>query len=233
MDSEAWTALQGVRKARPAVRYHRDPDLIQKRTQRIVPTGPGGTLDHYIPFYFTPCSMMLYNIRTGWNNMTRRTPQELVFFVASLRSLAAHGISFVFSDRHAILSLAMFSTSLNDIDHLGWQYWQQRDFRRDSDRPEKTELYQAEALVHRHLPPAHLNGIVCSDADSKYPPAKPGALVVSRSKRPDVAATRPLGPPYGWLRSSNRSFSCRRSSSSCVRIYARIARSSRPSVDTM
>ena len=67
---------------------------------------------------------------------------------------------------------------------------------------------------------------------SKYPPAKPGALVVSRSKRPDVAATRPLGPPYGWLRSSNRSFSCRRSSSSCVRIYARIARSSRPSVDT-
>ena len=30
-----------------------NPDLIQKRTQRIVPTGPGGTLDHYIPFYFT------------------------------------------------------------------------------------------------------------------------------------------------------------------------------------
>ena len=40
---------------------------------------------------------------------------------------------------------------------------------------------------------------------SKYPPAQPGALVVSRSKRPDVAATRPLGPPYGWLRPSNRS----------------------------
>ena len=51
----------------------------------------------------------------------------------------------------------------------------------------------------------------------KYPPAKPGALVVSRSKRPDVAATRPLGPPYGWLCSSNRSCSCRRSSSSYAR----------------
>jgi hypothetical protein len=36
---------------------------------------------------------------------------------------------------------------------------------------------------------------------SKYPPAKPGALVVSRSKRPlDVTAARPLGPPYGCLR---------------------------------
>ena len=144
-----------------------NPDLIQKRTQRIVPTGPGGTLDHYIPFYFTPCSMMLYNIRTGWNDMTRRTPQELVFFVVSLRSLAAHEISFVFSDRHAIMSLAIFSTSLNDLDHLRWQYWKQRDFMRDTDRPEKTELYQAEALVHRHLPPAHLNGIVCSHADTR------------------------------------------------------------------
>ncbi len=32
---------------------------------------------------------------------------------------------------------------------------------------------------------------------SKYPPAKPGALVVSRSKRQDVAATRHLSHPTG------------------------------------
>ena len=69
--------------------------------------------------------------------------------------------------------------------------------------------------------------------DSKYPPAKPGALVVSRSKRPDVAATRGhLGHLYRWPPSSNRSWSCRRSSSSCSRMYARITRSSRPTVDT-
>ena len=33
--------------------------------------------------------------------------------------------------------------------------------------------------------------------NSKYPPAKPGALVVSRSKRQDVAATRHLSHPMG------------------------------------
>ena len=33
--------------------------------------------------------------------------------------------------------------------------------------------------------------------NSKYPPAKPGALTVSRSKRPDLTATRSLAPPEG------------------------------------
>ena len=39
----------------------------------------------------------------------RRTPLELVFFVASLRSLQARGVPFVFTDRHAFMRLARFS----------------------------------------------------------------------------------------------------------------------------
>ena len=66
---------------------------------------------------------------------------------------------------------------------------------------------------------------------SKYPPAKPGALVVSRSKRHDVTATRSLAPPKGGY-SSNRSCSSRRSSRSCCWTYSRTTRSSRPTVET-
>ena len=58
---------------------------------------------------------------------------------------------------------------------------------------------------------------------SKYPPAKPGALVVSRSKRHDVTATRSLAPPKGGY-SSNRSCSSRRSSRSCCWTYSETAR---------
>ena len=78
-------------------------DLIRKRPMRTVPVAPGRTLDHYVPFYFTPCSPMLYNIRTGWNNVTQRSSKDLVFLVVSLRSLATHGVPFVFSDRHAFM----------------------------------------------------------------------------------------------------------------------------------
>ena len=67
--------------------------------------------------------------------------------------------------------------------------------------------------------------------ESKYPPAKPGALVVSRSKRHDVTATRSLAPPKGGY-SSNRSCSSRRSSRSCCWTYSRTTRSSCPTVET-
>ena len=138
-------------------------DLIQKRPETLVPRPPYGTLADYVPFYFTPCSPMLHNIRTGWNNVTRRSPRELVFLVASLRALAGHRIPFVFSDRHAFLKFATFSTSVDDLDGLGWGYWQQRDFSRDPENPEKFERYQAEALVHRHLPAERIDAIACSD----------------------------------------------------------------------
>lgn len=40
-------------------------ELIQRRTYRAVPMAPGGTLSDYVPFYFTPFSPMLYNIKPG------------------------------------------------------------------------------------------------------------------------------------------------------------------------
>ena len=46
-----------------------NPDLIERRPAKRIPIAPGETLAHYVPFYFTPCSPMLYNIRTGWNNV--------------------------------------------------------------------------------------------------------------------------------------------------------------------
>ena len=42
-----------------------NPELIGKRTHRMVPLHPSGTLADYVPFYFTPKSPMLLNIKTG------------------------------------------------------------------------------------------------------------------------------------------------------------------------
>ena len=70
-------------------------------------------------------------------------------------------------------------------------------------------------------------------AQSKYPPAEPGALVVSRSKRPETwPRGGHLSHPTGGYFASKRSWSCRRSSRSCSWMYVRMACSSRPTVDT-
>src|ERR1700733_9866351 len=42
-----------------------NPDLIDKRASRPVPVPPWGSLSNYVPFYFTPHSIMMLNIHTG------------------------------------------------------------------------------------------------------------------------------------------------------------------------
>ena len=139
-------------------------ELIQKRTQRAVPCGPGGTLSDYVPFYFTPYTPMLYNIKTGYG-VPQKPLQDIVMLVSSLWLLNKQKIPFVFSDRHAYLKTALFSDNLDDLDRIIWPVLQVRDFRRDD--IDKFEKYQAEALVFKHVPVNALIGVVCYDVATR------------------------------------------------------------------
>ncbi len=136
-------------------------DLIAKRASRTVPMAPGGKLADYIPFYFTPFSVMMYNIKTGYGGIPRQQNAEVVILVSSLRKLADQGVPAIYTDRHAYLRTANFFSSLDDLDKIDWQILRRRDFQRDWEDPEKTDRYQAEALVFRHMPVRCLMGIVC------------------------------------------------------------------------
>jgi hypothetical protein len=134
-------------------------ELISKRVGRQVPCGPGGTLSDYVPFYFTPYTPMLYNIKTGYSGVQKRPVEEIVILISSLHTLKGQKVPFVFSDRHAYLKTALFSDDLADLDRIIWPTLQARNFRKDDlDRFEK---YQAEALIHRHMPLTALSGVVC------------------------------------------------------------------------
>lgn len=143
--------------------YHAigNPDLIERRRRHEVPIPPGGTLSDYIPFYFTPYTPMMYNIKTGYGGITQVPNEDLVILVASLHNLAEMGRLFVFTDRHAYLFNAEFYNDLDRLDQIDWNILQNKDFRHDPDDPGKMERYQAEALVHEHLPVGALIGMVC------------------------------------------------------------------------
>jgi hypothetical protein len=138
-----------------------NPELIEKRTLKQVPIAPGGVLSDYIPFYFTPHSPMLLNIKTGYQGVTKRPMSEIVILVSSLPALARKGIPFVFTDRHAYLQMASFFSDLAQLNRIPWDLLQNRDFKRDVSDPGKFERYQAEALVYRCLPITGLSGIMC------------------------------------------------------------------------
>jgi hypothetical protein len=145
-----------------------NPDLIERRVARVVPMPPGGTLADYVPFYFTPKSPMLLNIRTGYGGIPRRTNGEIVILVTSVPTLIALGITVLFTDRHAYTGLARFSANPGDLPAMiDWDILRRHDFARSDDSPDKMERYQAEALVHRHLPAAALRGIACDSAATR------------------------------------------------------------------
>jgi len=138
-----------------------NPDLIAMRAHRAMPIPPGGTLSDYIPFYFTPYSPMMLNIKTGYNGIKQTPMRDIAILVSSLRKVREMGIQFVFSDRHAYLMAAEFSSDLEDLKKIDWKILQARDFKRDPNDFGKVERYQAEALIYQHVPIEALLGIIC------------------------------------------------------------------------
>jgi hypothetical protein len=139
-------------------------DLIGRREHRNVNVGPLGTLNDYVPFYFTPFSIMMYNIHTGYN--VERVPnEEILIFVSSLFRVSELGIPFVFTDQHAYPAMANYYTDLAHLGEVDWDLLNRKDFKHDPDDPAKKERYQAEALIWKLVPLEALLGI-CSFDDT-------------------------------------------------------------------
>lgn len=166
MDNVPWILDHGAHCRSSAVRdpnYREigNPDLIARRANRVVPVPPGGTLSDYVPFYFTPHSPMLFNIRTGYGGVKQLPMADIAMLVSSVRKLAELGLPFVLTDRHAYLNTAEYSNDLSGLERIDWTILQARDFRRDAENPGKIERYQAETLVHGHAPLTALEAVVC------------------------------------------------------------------------
>jgi hypothetical protein len=138
-------------------------ELIGKRAGHPVHIGPGGRLSDYVPFYFTPWSIMMYNIKTGFGGVIQRPRTEIAILVSSLPRLQELGVPFVFTNGHAYAIGTDYYESMDDLGQIDWALLRARDFRRDPDDPGKLNRYQAEALAHGRVPVEALQGIACYD----------------------------------------------------------------------
>ncbi|WP_339652130.1 type II toxin-antitoxin system toxin DNA ADP-ribosyl transferase DarT [Halopseudomonas pelagia] len=142
-------------------------ELIDRRGTRSVPLAPGGMLNDFVPFYFTPFSPMLLNIHTGRGGVAQVPNADIVILVSSLYRVAELSLPFVFTDRHAYTQTANYYNDLAGLRFIDWPLLQQRNFKRDPDDPEKVERYQAEALIYRQAPIQALLGVVCNTPQVK------------------------------------------------------------------
>jgi hypothetical protein len=144
-----------------------NPELIEKRNHKTIPNQPGKTLSDYVPFYFTPFTPMMYNIKTGYSGVQKRKNAEIIILASSIPTLHKKGLSFLFTDRHAYLETAEFYSEMADLGKIDWVLLQKRDFKRDLNDPGKVERYQAEALIYKHLPVNALLGMACHDEETE------------------------------------------------------------------
>jgi hypothetical protein len=136
-------------------------ELIDKRARFVVPVPPGGTLSDYVPFYFTPFSIMMFNIHTGYGGITRLANKDIVILVSSLHRVHQLGLPFLFTNQHAYAAGTDYFNDLADLPRVDWALLQSRVFKTSDADPGRQLRYQAEALVHRQVPLTALSGIGC------------------------------------------------------------------------
>lgn len=168
-DNVGWILDHGLHCRNGAVRdphFHGigNRDLIDRRASHVVSLPPGGTLADYVPFYFTPYSIMLLNIKTGYGGVPKIPNDQIVILVSSLRRVSELGIPFLFTNQHAYSAMAEYFSEIDQLGSIDWTLLRNRDFKKDPDDPGKQLRYQAEALIWRHLPVDGLLGICCNTA---------------------------------------------------------------------
>lgn len=143
-------------------------DSIQeKRANKQVTCGPGGTLHDYVPFYFGHRSPMLYSINRGNVEGYEEGQGPVVHLVTKLTHVKSAGVPYVFSDGHGIKAWVEFFDDDKDLDKIDWplmraKYW----FDRDED-PNRAFRRQAEFLVRDHFPWEGFAGMLVLNEETK------------------------------------------------------------------
>ena len=124
-DNLCWTLRNGLHCASagaldPGFVSIGNADLIARRRTRRLPHPFEGTLSDYVPFYFTPFSPMMYNIKTGHHGITQLPNEEILILVSSFAKLRQSGVDAIFSDRHAYLQAARFYSDPDRLDQIDW-----------------------------------------------------------------------------------------------------------------
>lgn len=130
-----------------------NPEIIDTRSNKPVKVTGYGNIGDYVPFYFTPRSVMLYNIVTGYMAplVPKRKRDEIVVIRCLIKQLTTLP-NWFFSTGQANDSVSKHFTDLSHLDQIDWDSIQQSNFKKtdgDYDRPRR---YQAEFLVRGKVP---------------------------------------------------------------------------------
>lgn len=130
-----------------------NPEIIDVRSMTLVELDNYGYLGEYIPFYFTPRSIMLYNIITGYYQprVPQRSREEIIVIRCRMETLAEQPKWF-FTDGQANDGESGHYADLKELNKVDWDCIQNSQFSKKPDDYDRPRRYQAEFLVKDIVP---------------------------------------------------------------------------------
>lgn len=137
-----------------------NPQIITTRDETPVKIDGYGNVGDYVPFYFTPRSIMLYNIVTGYYApVVPKVPREDILIIRCLAKQLIKSERFFFTNGQANDAITDHYNDLKHGNEIDWKNIQAGNFSKsdgDFDRPRR---YQAEFLVHHHVPVSFIESL--------------------------------------------------------------------------
>jgi len=130
-----------------------NPEIIDVRSETLVKIEGYGMIGDYVPFYFTPKSIMLYNIITGyWHpKVLKRNRSEIVVIRCFIEKLAQLPKWF-FTNGQGNDMVSKHYNDLSKIDVVDWDIIHHSDFSKNDGDYDRPRRYQAEFLVYEKVP---------------------------------------------------------------------------------
>ena len=130
-----------------------NPEIINFRDQTPVRIQGYGYLSEYVPFYFTPRSIMLLNIITGYKEpQVPKLPKEKILVIRCEIAKLAEQCQCFFTDGQANDNATAHYQDLKDLDQIDWESIQNSNFKKTDEDFDRQRRYQAEFLVYQHVP---------------------------------------------------------------------------------
>jgi len=159
--------------------------LQDRRASTTVPCGAGGRLHDYVPFYFGPRPPMLYSIHQGFVEGYQQGQSPVVHLLTTAEAVQNAGISFAFTDGHAVMAYTNFFTDLEALPQVvDLPLMRERLWFDSEEDPNRKWRRQAEFLVYRQLPWELILGIAVIDSAIEQQVQQ---LILGASYQPQVA----------------------------------------------
>lgn len=126
--------------------------IKERRLNRVVPVGPGGTVGDYVPLYFAPLSPMLFAISRGAVEGYAEGQKPVIYLRSTVEAVTDAGLSWVFTEGHADMRFTDFFDDLKDLEKIDWDLMKARYWNDTNDDPDRKRRRQAEFLVQNFFP---------------------------------------------------------------------------------